>query len=574
MKTTLHLAKDLHLPINAVTEKFAILGQSGGGKTYTAMKLAELMLDAGAQIIALDPVGVWRGLLSSENGKSAGFPVTVFGGENGHLPLTQESAELVADVLVDRAIPAVLDVSELTTAEVKRFVRDFAERFFQRKKKARTPVHLFFEEAQTFAPQVPERDEGVMLNRVERLVKIGRNYGVGCSLISQQPQAIHKRILNQAGTLIAHRTVGKHERKAISDWVVDKVQADGASLMERLPQLDTGHAVVWSPSFLKVFTETKIAKRLTFDSSKTPEFGELVPEPKVLAPVEVEQLRSAMAEVVRKVEENNPAALHRRIRELEREIRKGPETLPAVVKEVPIITESDHQTLKALFDGAREDFDKAASKMDSLAAVLRDFGAQAPRPSIRQVHPRVTMTPGEIARRQITPRTPRAAGDGPVTIKKGAREMLAALAVRHPQPLTRAQIGTLAGLSSTSGTFSDYLSALRRHGYIAEDGQMVSITAPGLDYLGPNAPKPPQTTDELVALWSGRFKKGARAMLDVLVADYPGRLTREELGQAVGMSHTSGTFSDYLSALRRAGLLDESNGAVRANPDLFLGRTA
>jgi len=58
MPPTLLLSDRLALPLSAVTEKLAFLGRTGSGKTYGAMKLAELMLDAGAQVGVIDPVGV------------------------------------------------------------------------------------------------------------------------------------------------------------------------------------------------------------------------------------------------------------------------------------------------------------------------------------------------------------------------------------------------------------------------------------------------------------------------------------------------------------------------------------
>lgn len=206
------LAENLHLPAEAVTEKFAFLGQSGSGKTYAALLLAEQMLGLGAQIIALDPVGVWWGLRASQDGHAPGASVVIFGGEHGDVELGAGSGTVLGELLAEQLFSAVLDVSHLLTAETKRFVTDFAESFFQGKKRTKSPVHVFWEEAQTFAPQVPERDEGVMLGRVERLIKLGRNWGVGTSLISQQPQAVNKRVLNQTGTLFALRTLGRHER--------------------------------------------------------------------------------------------------------------------------------------------------------------------------------------------------------------------------------------------------------------------------------------------------------------------------------------------------------------------------
>ena len=111
----------------------------------------------------------------------------------------------VADIIVKTGISAVLDISEFELPDHKRFVRDFAERFFQRKKSSRGPVHLILEEAQVIAPLNADKDETVMLNRVERLSRIGRNYGVEGfdEIVSQRPQDVHTKVRNQAGTLIA-----------------------------------------------------------------------------------------------------------------------------------------------------------------------------------------------------------------------------------------------------------------------------------------------------------------------------------------------------------------------------------
>ena len=154
--------------------------------------------------------------------------------------------------------------------------------------------------------------------------------------------------------------------------------------------------------------------------------------------------------------------------------------------------------------------------------------------------------------------------------------MLSALAQLHPPPLTRGQIATLSDISPTSGTFSDYLSAIRSAGYIVEsrDGgeNVIALSDAGRDLvtgeLGAGAP----TSDQLLEMWGRKLKAGARRMLDALHDVHPDGLTRSELGERAEISTTSGTFSDYLSMLRRNGLLDESQpGVVRAGAALFLG---
>ena len=56
-RNVLHISPDLRLPLQAVTEAFAILGRRGAGKTSTACVLAEEMIAAGQQVLVVDPTG-------------------------------------------------------------------------------------------------------------------------------------------------------------------------------------------------------------------------------------------------------------------------------------------------------------------------------------------------------------------------------------------------------------------------------------------------------------------------------------------------------------------------------------
>src|SRR5262245_13694185 len=114
---SLHISDQLSLPLDAVTQTIAFIARKGGGKTYGATKLAELMLEAHAQVIALDPVGNWFGLRLNADGAAGGFPIYVFGGERGDVPLVPEAGRRIAALLVDKPISAVLDVSAFRKGE-------------------------------------------------------------------------------------------------------------------------------------------------------------------------------------------------------------------------------------------------------------------------------------------------------------------------------------------------------------------------------------------------------------------------------------------------------------------------
>jgi hypothetical protein len=70
-------------------------------------------------------------------------------------------------------------------------------------------------------------------------------------------------------------------------------------------------------------------------------------------------------------------------------------------------------------------------------------------------------------------------------------------------------------------------------------------------------------------MWKPKFKAGVGKMLDVLVDRYPHAITREELGEATGFTASGGTFSDYLSQLGRARLIEKSGDTVKAAESLF-----
>ena len=81
----------------------------------------------------------------------------------------------------------------------------------------------------------------------------------------------------------------------------------------------------------------------------------------------------------------------------------------------------------------------------------------------------------------------------------------------------------------------------------------------------------PQTPDEIIAHWRGVLKEGARRMLDILIADYPNKISRDGLAVAAGFTTSqSGTFSSYLSNLYRNGLIEKDGKDLRASDTLFM----
>jgi DNA helicase HerA-like ATPase len=180
----LQLSQDLELPEEAVTETFAILGKRGVGKTTTARVLTEELLEVGLPVLILDPTGVWWGLRTSADGKTAGYPVVIFGGDHADVPLEETAGTLIADVIVSQRISAVLDLSSLSKGGTRRFSTDLLERLYHRN---REPLHVVIDEADLLAPQRVAHGGERLLGAMSDLVRRGRVRGLGVSMITQSP---------------------------------------------------------------------------------------------------------------------------------------------------------------------------------------------------------------------------------------------------------------------------------------------------------------------------------------------------------------------------------------------------
>lgn len=586
MVPKVQIAPDLAFPIEAVTQTFAFIAKRGAGKTYAAAVMAEQMLKAGAQVVILDPVGVWWGLRSSADGETEGLPIIIFGSDRkrnqrSHVDvyINADMGARIATLLTEERLSAVIDLSGFRISERTKFVTDFAEELFYRNT---SPLHLILDEADAFAPQVTSRKGDVqMLAAIEDIVRQGRNLGFGVTLITQRCAVISKDVLTQIEVLVALRTIGKPDIKTINDWVsVYAEDAQRKELVESLPKLPIGTAWVWSPGWLDLFQKVKINQRITYDSSSTPAVGMTRVEPRALASVDIERIRELLAPPKEKApavaaSDNGKATeiiatLRRQISDLKVELDRRQEPVRV---EVPVISDETVTRLEELANQAIE-----------YGHALIDFGSNAlnnVQAAIKQQERSMTMRP-VIAKASYPKSAPRREGDillkgagtnvpdDDPSLPSGALRILRAIAQRYPTRLTRAQVGTLSGFAYKGGTFNNYLSMLRKRGLIEESDGSMTVTAAAFDLLGDSIPDAPSTTAELIDMWSSALPGGAATMLSFLADNYPNWFSRESLGEATGYTASGGTFGNYMSMLRRNGLIEEQGRDVRANAALMM----
>lgn len=573
---SLSLAPGLKLPIEATTQKLAWLGTTGSGKTYGASKFAELLWKEGAQFIVLDPVGVWYGLRLGPDGKKpSSINIPIFGGLHGDIPIEPAAGKIIADLIVDKNISAIIDVSQFESDAAKaRFSADFAERFYFRKKSLPSAVHLFIEECQEFVPQNPQREENRMLHAFTRMQKLGRNFGIGSSYISQRPQDVNKKALNMAQTLFVFRMTGSQERAAIEKWIQDKgLDQDIAA---DLPKIETGSCHAWSPEFLKISELVHIYQKETFNASATPEVGKKA-KAATLSSIDVKALKADIAEVVEQAERDDPAALRRKIAELE---RAPAASVPVKVVDTNAVAQAVEKAIaardKEWIAHVRDWSRYAASMRDKLVALAELVGNTStpnnpPAPfeqqqTIATDKPRVevSMHPAPPATREAMIPVANAvlAGEKP-KLGKGERVVLGAVA-QHENGITREHLTVLTGYTRSSrNTFLQRLSA---SGMVYQERERFYTTAEGVAELGASYEPLPANGPALRDKVLQTLPQGEARVLSALLESTSG-LDRESISIQTG--YTRSSRNTYIQRLTARELVEVEGNTVRAAGILF-----
>lgn len=599
-KKVLHVFADLDLPLDSVTQTFALLARRNGGKTYGMGVMAEEMLSAGMMIVIIDTMGVFWGLKSSTDGKSPGYPVLILGGERADLPLEPGAGRTVADFVVEERVPTILDLSLMGENEKRTFVGQFAQQLYF---KNREPMHLFVDEADEFAAQSPfSTQEKVCLGAMQNVVRRGRIRGLGITLATQRSAVISKSVLTQTECLIALQTTAPQDLDAVREWIKyqgDKDQTD--EIIGSLPKFTpkTGECYVYSPGWLQVLKRTRFRKKTTFDSSRTPEIGEQLSAPKTLAEVDLTKLKGGMADAVQRAENSDPSKLQARVRQLTEELsqlksREGPSRETVIQLQL----DASHRTLtwanKTWIDWLKATFDQpfsvaAAELQSALERVSSDqlpmtqelpvcelTGTCQPQdergrlplelPPVNQAEEREWM-------RQRISGVADPCGDleskGGGMGSSAPERMLAAL-VQHGGELHDSRLAALAGIPVRKSTYRNALTSLRTSGYIESNGKIRILTPKGRMAIGLDPPKLPAPGAALIQYWRSKLGNGAPLKIfNALIGFYPAATSLQMVAVSCDLNAKTSTVRNAMTVLRNFSLIEGRGDGLRANPNLF-----
>jgi len=575
----LRISNDLVLGADFVTSTSAILAKKRVGKTYLAQKIAEGLLAAHQQVVVIDMTSAWWGLRSSADGTSAGYPITIFGGKHGDVPLEATAGEMLAEAIVKDRFSAVLDVRLLKKGQRIRFIADFLEALYDKNTEA---MHLFMDEADAYIPQRSfSPEEARALGAADELVRRGGIGGIGVTMISQRPQVLNKNVLSQVDTLSILRMNHPKDIDAVEDWM--KNHADGPLIKEILSSLSSlprGDAWHLDPEH-KVFKRISVSPKTTFDSGRTPKVGERIKPPKVLAKVDLERLGESIRETVQRAQENDPKTLRLKITELIKERdqlsqtvnTKGKAVIETKIVEKPVITDKQLVHINKIVDRGQALVDKLAPFAEELSRVVGDLrgatsAVQLWRPPT--IIKPLTTAPRPSPRPLSQPSRPQAVESVPEGISKAELKILGACAWMEAigQPIAPSTAVAFVAGYTENGHFNNMKGRLKSAGFVDyPGGGMMQLTDVGRA-VAPSV-SVPQTVQGLHDAVRARLKPGLTKLLDPLLDAYPEAMHAEQLAEAADYT-INGHFNNMRGKLHTLGLVTYPNGGyVRAADILF-----
>lgn len=575
-------AKKCPIPDDALDDRLAAVGTSGSGKSYNIGTAIERALALGRRVGIVDPTGVHYGLrLSADGSKASRWPIVIFGGPHGDLPLSENAGQLIGEACAAMAESFILDLSELgTRAAERRFMLAFYSALYRHT--TGEPLILVTDEADMFAPQVvTDKDGGApkLLGILETIVRRGRVKGFIPWLITQRPAVLNKNVLSQADGLIAMKLTSSQDRAAIGAWIEGQAdKADAKRILDSLPSLEKGTGVVWIPA-RKILETATFPRKVTFDSGRTPKRGEAGVKVS-LKPLDVSAIAGKLATIEAEVAAADPLRLKKRIAELERALAAKPTAAGASadVMQSRLSAERERGRVEGRREAEatkrREIFDAVQSarmdeQTDARNAVLEALGkltakiqgdahkrppTPTPPPNVSRETSPARIPPSPVLAHVVTTLAAAQPAGEPTSLTKYQREILLALRfwvnVGNQYP-TRFQVAAVAGVSPTSSTFEKYIRTLRAAGFldVPAPGKLF-LTATGHVEIADVAPSIGSVRDGLSSVLTPYQAK----IVDALPRDGSG-MTRDELAAAIEQSPTSSTFEKYIRTLRALGIV-------------------
>jgi len=545
------------IPEEVLHQHIIALGKTGSGKSSKLRVLVEHLLSQELPVCIIDPKGDWWGLKLSADGKKAGYPIVIFGGEHADVPINQQAGKHVAEIVATGNRPCIIDMGEMMVGERTKFFIDFASTLFRRTKGLR---HLVIDEVHNFAPkgQQLRGDTPMMLHWANRLASEGRGKGIRLIAASQRSQKVHNDFLTSCETLIAGRVIHKADRDAIKNWVDGCAdQEKGRHVLSTLATMKRTEAWVWSPEIDFGPNRIQFEFFKTYDSFK-PQSQEEFEKLQGWANVNLDDIKQKFSGLIEEAKSNDPKELKLRVAELEKKLRKHKNCiLPA-----------EHlRQLNAGIKKAIANFPSSASApIEEMRAAMLSIGRICVQYS----------TPGKKPINGTEPALKPIAQSPNGDLSGPQQRILNSLAwwenTGMDAPYSKVRVAFIADYSPKGSAFTNPLSALKTAELIEyPQPKMLALTDEGRELA--KYPVCVATNKELHEAILNRLSGPQRKILTQVIDVYPTEISKPNLADRSDYSPKGSAFTNPLSSLRSLGLIAYPRpGHVIACSDLFLDK--
>jgi len=582
--------------------KLLLEADSGSGKSWTIRKLAEECSGMVQQII-IDPEGEFVTLREK-------YPFALVS-KNGDLPLSIRYAEALAHKILETGISTIIDLYEFKQHEREQFVKTFIEALMNAPKNMRHSCLIYIDEAQLFCP---EDKRAISTAAVIDLCTRGRKRGLCAILATLRISILNKSAAAQCKNKLMGSTSLPLDQKRVGDELGLRTKEE----IRDLRNLDKGEFYAFGPAISKEIIKFRVGEVKTTHIKSGTKVVSMPPTPSAIKKI-LSKLESIPEEAEKEI--TTKQGYKNEISRLKAELKKS--GIVQVTKNAQPI--SDRQLQKQYDNAVKElssknsefinerakvnhlklslnaerkyssalvsEINAALKSMVDLKSIIdKHFNHKIPT-SVLAVKPEISKSEfvteimsqdQRLAAKTLpvlkkpiiiadTENAYKTNGDSAgaaldakrMTKSSGVIRMLYAAGIYYPDAITRIRMGTIADMSSTSGTFGTHLSTLSSNGLIDKVNGDVVCTELGWKHLQEmnNVPSRP---DDWVSFWIEIFgeSSGPGKMLRFIDRQHPNSVTREEIGAAVGMSHTSGTFGTYFSKLRSNDLIFVNKNVV------------
>lgn len=551
--------KPVYLDLRKLVETRALIEASSGGGKSTLMRLIAERAAGVMQTIILDHEDEFVTLRKVLD--------VLLVGDRRDVPISVESAALLARRLADMRISAVVNLYDLELEGRRAFVAEFLNALLNVPKSMWHPMLLMLDEAHIYAPEkgnVPSRAA------VVNMMSQGRKREFCEIVATQRFSKIDKDGIADAKNVFIGGTVLDVDQKRAGD-ILGLKTADYPLLRD----MASGEWYAFGPALVSSQRGVIhfVADKPQTEKPKSGTQDFVVPKASDVIESLVAQLGDIPAQA--REESDTLERLQTENARLRRELTARPVQERVVLQEPRVeiqvvekpVLNGQLPRLEAALDRMTSDFvipltQGISGLIEPIATELRSIHdaiervQNAPTPVIPSRSMDFTkyadMTPRQIERDSDFKAVAKAlrttnpfsnATTEPIT--DYMRDLLKTFAKRHPLPLTKSQLALLAGKGKKSSALDSALAKIKRLGLVTSGNEM-NLTESGFSALGADVPLPPQTFSDIVTLWREVLSEYERALFDVMLAA-PHGLTLDELSARSGKSKTSSQFQSTVA---------------------------